>query len=99
MWRDAPPAYGPQKTLYNRFVRWSRMGAFNRIFAGLAAGGGAPDQLIGCHPPQGAPHRRIAPPKRAVPRRIGRTKGGLTSKLHAVCDEQDRPRILPLTEC
>ena len=26
MWRDAPPGYGPHKTLYNRFVRWSRMG-------------------------------------------------------------------------
>src|SRR5690349_19614769 len=24
-WRDAPPGYGPHKTLYNRFVRWSRM--------------------------------------------------------------------------
>jgi putative transposase len=46
MWRDAPSAYGPHKTLYNRFVRWSRMGIFNRIFAGLAAEGGAPDQLM-----------------------------------------------------
>ena len=26
MWRDAPPGYGPHKTLRNRFVRWSRMG-------------------------------------------------------------------------
>ena len=25
-WRDAPSVYGPHKTLYNRFVRWSRMG-------------------------------------------------------------------------
>ena len=23
-WRDAPEVYGPHKTLYNRFVRWSR---------------------------------------------------------------------------
>ena len=46
MWRDAPAAYGPHKTLYNRFVRWSRMGVFNRIFAGLAAEGGPPDQLM-----------------------------------------------------
>ena len=23
-WRDAPKNYGPHKTLYNRFVRWSR---------------------------------------------------------------------------
>lgn len=46
MWRDAPAAYGPHKTLYNRFVRWSLMGVFNRIFAGLAAEGGPPDQLM-----------------------------------------------------
>ena len=45
-WRDAPTAYGPHKTLYNRFVRWSRAGVFNRIFAGLAAKGGSPDQLM-----------------------------------------------------
>jgi putative transposase len=24
-WRDAPAVYGPHKTLYNRFVRWSRI--------------------------------------------------------------------------
>jgi transposase len=29
-WRDAPAVYGPHKTLYNRFVRWSRMGIFDR---------------------------------------------------------------------
>ena len=28
-WRDAPPEYGPHKTIYNRFVRWSRLGVFN----------------------------------------------------------------------
>jgi transposase len=45
-WRDAPIAYGPHKTLYNRFVRWSRMGVFDRIFAALAAEGGSPDRLM-----------------------------------------------------
>lgn len=45
-WRDAPAAYGPHKTLYNRFVRWSRMGVFDRIFAALAAEGGAPERLM-----------------------------------------------------
>jgi transposase len=38
MWRDAPAVYGPHKTLYNRFVRWSRAGVFDRIFAALATG-------------------------------------------------------------
>jgi putative transposase len=45
-WRDAPVAYGPPKTIYNRFIRWSRMDVFNKIFAGLAAKGGKPDQLM-----------------------------------------------------
>ncbi len=35
-WRDAPPEYGPHKTLYNRFRRWSENGIFERIFAELA---------------------------------------------------------------
>lgn len=44
-WRDAPKEYGPHKTLYNRFVRWSRMGIFNKIFSELASGDGIPEQL------------------------------------------------------
>jgi putative transposase len=45
-WRDAPAQYGPHKTLYNRFIRWSRLGVFNRIFAGLAGQAGEPDRLM-----------------------------------------------------
>ena len=36
-WRDTPREYGPPKTLYNRWKRWSRMGVFARIMTGLAA--------------------------------------------------------------
>ena len=45
-WCDAPGQYGPHKTLYNRFVRWSRLGVFDRIFSGLAATGGEPDTIM-----------------------------------------------------
>ena len=45
-WRDAPKDYGPHKTLYNRFVRWSRLGVFDRIFASLASERRAPEQLM-----------------------------------------------------
>ncbi len=45
-WRDAPKDYGPHKTIYNRFIRWSRLGVFNKIFAALAGKGGEPDQLM-----------------------------------------------------
>lgn len=41
----------------------------------------------------------MQPVKRGdVPRAIGRTKGGLNSKLHAVCDGEGRPVRLLLTE-
>ena len=36
-WCDAPKEYGPHKTLYNRWKRWSDMGVFARIMEGLAA--------------------------------------------------------------
>ena len=46
-WRDAPREYGPpHKTVYNRFVRGSRLGVFNKIFAELARKGGAPKRLM-----------------------------------------------------
>ena len=45
-WRDAPAAYGPHKTLYNRFVRWSRLGVFARIFCTLAQPGRDGDTLM-----------------------------------------------------
>lgn len=45
-WKDAPKGYGPHKTLYNRFIRWSRMGVFDRIFAGLAGEGPKPERIM-----------------------------------------------------
>jgi transposase len=45
-WKDAPKDYGPHKTLYNRFIRWSRLGVFDRIFAALAGEGPRPDRIM-----------------------------------------------------
>lgn len=45
-WKDAPRGYGPHKTLYNRFIRWSRLGVFDRIFAALASEGPKPEQIM-----------------------------------------------------
>jgi len=45
-WRDAPKEYGPHKTLYNRFIRWSRLGVFDRIFSNLSAQKDVPETLM-----------------------------------------------------
>ena len=89
-WRDAPKEYGPHKTLYNRWKRWSDKGIFARMMAGLAA-----EQ----RPEDGDDRRDLSqgPPNGDQPavekgglatrgRLIGRTKGGMNTKLHAICD-------------
>jgi len=35
-WRDALKEYGPHKTLYNRWKRWSDKGIFAQMMVGLA---------------------------------------------------------------
>ena len=98
-WKDAPKDYGPHKTLYNRFIRWSRLGVFDRIFVALASEGPKPDRImIEFDPSQGASHGGELAQKGALPRLIGRTKGGLNSKLHVVCDGSGKPLRMMLTE-
>jgi len=45
-WVDAPAAYGPRKTLDNRFVRWRAKGVWERVFRALAASGGPPAEVL-----------------------------------------------------
>ena len=45
-WRDVPREYGPHKTIYNRFIRWSRLGVFNRILAELTEKRSKSDALM-----------------------------------------------------
>ena len=45
-WRDAPAVYGPHKTLYNRWKRWSERGIFLRMMEGLAAAEAVPKTVM-----------------------------------------------------
>lgn len=45
-WCDSPAGYCPHKALYPRFVRWSKLGVFSRIFAALVKQAGEPDVLM-----------------------------------------------------
>lgn len=95
-WRDAPAAYGLHKTLYNRWLRWSRTGLFARMLSMLAAAA----QQTGT-PMIDATHlkvHRTAASLRSRSERLGRvsqliglTNGGLNSKLHVVADAGRRP--------
>ena len=45
-WRDAPQEYGPHKTLYNRWKRWSDKGIFAKMFIELAKPGEETDSVM-----------------------------------------------------
>ena len=45
-WVDAPPEYGPKKTLYNRYVRWAAKGVWVSLFHALAQSGGPPEEVL-----------------------------------------------------
>ena len=45
-WVDAPDVYGPRKTLYNRFVRWSAKDVWTNMFHALSAAGGPPAEVL-----------------------------------------------------
>ena len=44
-WRDLPERYGPWKTVYNRFWRWSRNGTLSRLVARVRVVAEAIDDL------------------------------------------------------
>ena len=98
-WHDAPKDYGPQNDLQSLHPL-EPFGGIQPDFCRTGSQGRqarpADDR---CHAPQGVPHRsQPVHQKGAIPRRIGRTKGGLNSKLHAVCDGAGRPLVLLLSE-
>lgn len=45
-WRDGPAEYGPHKTLYSRWKRWSEKGIFARMLLELADQGDETDTLM-----------------------------------------------------
>jgi transposase len=99
MWRDTTAASEPYKALYDRIERWSQAGVFDRTSAALAAESAATDTVM-IDAGSLKAHRTAASLRKGglVPRCIGRTKGGLNSKRHAVCDAGGKPLILLLTE-
>ncbi len=85
-WCDAPVAYGPPKTLYNRWKCWRDMGVFARIMMGLAEQ--APDnKTVSINASTYKCTSYGVPPtvkKGGEGRLIGLTKGGMNTKLHAI---------------
>jgi transposase len=96
-WRDLPTAFGPYTTCYNRFVRWRRAGVWGRIIDALAAAHDAAVQMIDTSIVR--VHQHGACIARNQRQSMGRSRGGLTSKIHAVVDSNGLPVRLGSLPC
>jgi transposase len=94
-WRDLPQQFGPYTTCYNRFVRWRRAGVWGRIMNALSAAHDAAVQMIDTSIVR--VHQHAACIARNRRQSMGRSRGGLTSKIHAVVDSRGLPVRLALT--
>jgi transposase len=94
-WRDLPGNFGPYTTCYNRFVRWRRAGVWGGIINALAATHDAAVQMIDTSIIR--VHQHAACIARNKRQSMGRSRGGLTSKIHAVVDTNGIPVRLALT--
>jgi transposase len=94
-WRDLPDHFGPYTTCYNRFVRWRRAGVWGRIIDALAGAHDAAVQMIDTSIVR--VHQHGACITRNKRQSMGRSRGGLTSKIHAVVDSNGLPVRLALS--
>ena len=94
-WRDLPRAFGPYTTCYNRFVRRRRAGIWSRIMSRLATAHDPSVQMIDTSIVR--VHQHGACVTRNRRQSMGRSRGGLTSRIHAVVDTIGLPVKLALT--
>jgi transposase len=87
--------FGPYTTCYNRFVRWRRAGVWGRIMDALAAANDAGVQMIDASIVRVHQHGACITGNRR--QSMGRSRGGLTSKIHAVVDSNGLPVRLALS--
>src|SRR5262247_745530 len=94
-WRDLPKGFGPYTTCYNRFVRWRRAGVWSRIMDAMASAHDMAVQMIDTSIVR--VHQHAASIARNKKQSMGRSRGGLSSKIHAVVDKNGLPVRLALT--
>ncbi|HEY5084568.1 MAG TPA: IS5 family transposase [Rhizomicrobium sp.] len=96
-WADIPERYGPHTTCVNRFNRWRKAGVWDRVLAAVSKAYDGDLQMIDSSSIR--VHQHAANSKKTTRSRcMGRSRGGLTTKIHALVDACGLPILLKLTE-
>lgn len=95
-WRDLPERFGNWNSVFQRFNRWCKTGVFERTMEHLQD----PDlgvlmvdsTIIRAHQ-----HSAGAKNSSAEAEALGRSRGGVTTKIHVACDGLGKPTKIILT--
>ncbi|MFD4377496.1 IS5 family transposase [Streptomyces sp. NPDC058486] len=100
-WRDVPERYGPWATLHTRFRRWAADGTFDRMLRAAQAkadAAGDIEWLVSVDSTVVRAHQHAAGARKGGrDPALGRSRGGLTSKIHLACDGLGRPLAFVVT--
>jgi transposase len=94
-WRDLPDCYGPYTTCYNRFNRWCKACIWDDILAAMMDRRDANVQMLDTSVVR--VHQHAGSAKKCESNCTGRSRGGLTTKIHAVVDANGLPIRLELS--
>ncbi|WP_343316097.1 IS5 family transposase [Brucella sp. BE17] len=95
-WRDVPERYGPRTTLYNRFSRLCKAGIWDHLLDAVSKRYDGDIVMIDSSCIRVHQHGTNAKKGDADPC-MGRSRGGLTTKIHALVDADGLPVSLELT--
>jgi transposase len=88
-WHDLPERYGKWKSVHTRFSRWAKAGVWERVFEALIQDRDNKHRMLAR--PWFAPTSRRRPEKEGQNQALGRSRGGLTTKIHMLADALGRP--------
>ena len=89
-WRDLPDRFGSWKVIYTRFNRWSKTGVWEKVFQHLSHDPDNEYAMIDSTIVRAHQHSAGAPKKEGR-QAIGRSKGGLSTKIHTLVDALGNP--------
>ncbi|MEM1396585.1 MAG: IS5 family transposase [Pseudomonadota bacterium] len=96
-WADIPSRYGPHTTCVNRFNRWRRAGVWKRILDAVSEAYDGDIQMIDSSSIRVHQHASTAK-KDGRSRCMDCSRGGLTTKVHALVDAEGWLIRLKITE-
>nr|WP_148210531.1 IS5 family transposase [Beijerinckia indica] len=96
-WAEIPERYGPPTTCYNRFVRWRKAGVWDRLLDAVSEAYDGDIVMIDSTCVRVHQHAANGKKGDGDDGGMGRSRGGLTSKIHALVDAEGRPVTLRLT--